>query len=237
MEWQMHILLSLYPFSKPEKAGAVVICDNSWGGSIFKPHDLGCDVVTNAASKLIAGHSDLILGLISAKDEQTYRKVKEIVTDLGCPPGPDDCYNALRGMRTLGVRLKHQAESALRIAEWLESRTEVARVMHPALKSHPQNELFRRDFRGSSVLFGFQLRGFEHAAVVSMVENLKLFSLGFSWGGFKSLITITELPNWDYGAELGETLRLSIGLEDPLDLVEDLKEGFQILRTHSTVGS
>ncbi|EME32017.1 cystathionine beta-lyase [Galdieria sulphuraria] len=160
--------------------GAIVMMDNTWGPTLFQPFEHGVDVSINAATKYIGGHSDLMLGLIACSKE-TYRPVKLSVKSLGCPPGPDDCYLALRGIRTLSVRLKQHEKNALAIAQWLEQQPQVAKVMHPALPSHPQHELWKRDFSGSSGLFGFQLkRHYSQRAVDNMLNHFKLFSMGFS---------------------------------------------------------
>eukprot|EP00189_Rhodosorus_marinus_P002186 CAMPEP_0113957298 /NCGR_PEP_ID=MMETSP0011_2-20120614/2688_1 /TAXON_ID=101924 /ORGANISM="Rhodosorus marinus" /LENGTH=435 /DNA_ID=CAMNT_0000967837 /DNA_START=147 /DNA_END=1454 /DNA_ORIENTATION=+ /assembly_acc=CAM_ASM_000156 len=216
-------------------AGAVVLCDNTWGPLVFKSHEMGCDVTINAATKYIGGHSDIMLGLISAKDETLYRKVKNSVRELGCPPGPDDCYLALRGLRTLGVRMRQHDVTTLQIAEWLEGRPEVARVMHPGLPSHPQHDLFKRDFTGGTGLFGFQLKPYSEKAVEAMIDNMKIFAIGFSWGGYESIVMPTKINKvrsveyWDYGEGFGPTLRLNIGLESVEDLIVDLEEGFKRL--------
>eukprot|EP00188_Purpureofilum_apyrenoidigerum_P001714 Plantae.Rhodophyta-Purpureofilum_apyrenoidigerum.ctg19707.p1 GENE.Plantae.Rhodophyta-Purpureofilum_apyrenoidigerum.ctg19707~~Plantae.Rhodophyta-Purpureofilum_apyrenoidigerum.ctg19707.p1 ORF type:complete len:479 (+),score=72.10 Plantae.Rhodophyta-Purpureofilum_apyrenoidigerum.ctg19707:156-1592(+) len=223
--------------SVAHEAGAVVICDNTWGPLVLKPFELGCDVSINAATKYIGGHSDLMLGLIAAKDEKSYRAVKNSVKELGCPPGPDDCFLALRGLRTLAVRLKEHEKNALEVAKWLEQRPEVVRVMHPALESHPQHELFKRDFHGSTGLFGFQLKEVSDKGVEAMIDGMKIFSIGYSWGGFESIIIRTSInPNrsvkkWEYGDGYGPTIRLSIGFENVKDIIAELEEGFNRLNT------
>ncbi|CAN8063408.1 unnamed protein product [Agarophyton chilense] len=213
-----------------------VLIDNTWGPTLFAPFENGCDVSINAATKYIGGHSDLMMGIIAAKDRETYRAIKTSVVQLGCPPGSDDAYLALRGLRTLGVRLRQHEKSALRIAKWLESRPEVLRVMHPALESHPQHELFKRQFKGSSGLFGFQLKeGFSQKSMDSMLDGMKLHSMGFSWGGFESLLMQTNINSyrtidkWKYGGGHGQTMRIHVGLEDVNDLINDLDEGFERL--------
>ncbi|GJD09884.1 Putative cystathionine beta-lyase [Galdieria sulphuraria] len=217
--------------------GAIVMMDNTWGPTLFQPFEHGVDVSINAATKYIGGHSDLMLGLIACSKE-TYRPVKLSVKSLGCPPGPDDCYLALRGIRTLSVRLKQHEKNALAIAQWLEQQPQVAKVMHPALPSHPQHELWKRDFSGSSGLFGFQLkRHYSQRAVDNMLNHFKLFSMGFSWGGFESLILQTNIQSVrtikKWSTQEGITLRVHAGLEDVQDLIEDLKQGFQRLESNS----
>ncbi|KAK4522458.1 hypothetical protein GAYE_SCF06G2761 [Galdieria yellowstonensis] len=215
------------------KHGAIVVMDNTWGPTLFQPFQCGVDVSINAATKYIGGHSDLMLGLIACSQE-TYRSVKLSVKSLGCPPGPDDCYLALRGIRTLAVRLKQHEKNALVIAQWLEQQPQVAKVMHPALVSHPQHELWKRDFSGSCGLFGFQLkRHYSQRAVDNMLNHFKLFSMGFSWGGFESLIlqtnihSVRSIRKWNL--QEGITLRIHAGLEDVNDLIKDLKQGLERL--------
>lgn len=215
--------------------GLKVIADNTWGPSLFRPFEHGCDVSVNAATKYIGGHSDLMMGIIGARDYDTYRAVKSSVVQLGCPPGSDDAYLALRGLRTLSVRMKQHGENGLKIAHWLEARAEVARVMHPALESHPQNDVFKRHFSGSSGLFGFQLtKGFAQGAVDAMIDGMRLHALGFSWGGFESLLMQTKINSvrsvakWRYEG-MGQTMRIHVGLEDVDDLINDLNDGFDRL--------
>mmetsp|Transcript_16134 Transcript_16134/g.32648 ORF Transcript_16134/g.32648 Transcript_16134/m.32648 type:complete len:480 (-) Transcript_16134:495-1934(-) len=222
--------------------GVKVIMDNTYGPTLFKPFDNGVDVSINAATKYIGGHSDIMMGII-ATSRETYRDVKKSIAMLGCPPGPDDAYLALRGLRTLSVRLKQHGENGLALAKWLETRPEVARVMHPALPSHPQHELFQRDFAGPAGLFSFQLREYPTHAVNALVDGMELFSIGFSWGGFESLIlpidinSVRSVDKWQYGDGYGATIRLHAGLEDVADLMEDLERGFTRLNEASEAGA
>ena len=214
---------------------AVVIMDNTYGPTLFHPFEGGVDVSYNAATKYIGGHSDLMLGLIACS-RATYIAVKRSVIQLGCPPGPDDCYLALRGLRTLNVRLKQHEQNGLVVARWMEARAEVRRVVHPLLPSHPQHALFQRDFRGANGLFGFQLiGGFSQRAVDAFVDALQLFKLGYSWGGYESLVlptkinTVRTATQYRYGDGYGQTIRLHVGLEDPEDLIADLQRAFEAL--------
>lgn len=216
--------------------GAKVVIDNTWGPTLFAPFEHGCDVSINAATKYISGHSDLMMGIIAVKDIETFRVVKNSVSELGCPPGSDDAYLALRGLRTLAVRIRHHGQSGLRIARWLEKRPEVVRVMHPGLESHPQHALFMKQFKGSAGLFGFQLKeGYSQKALDIMLDNMRLHAIGFSWGGFESLLTQNHINSkrsvdtWKYGDGYGQTLRINVGLEDVSDLIRDLEEGFERL--------
>jgi len=215
--------------------GAKVIIDNTYGPMFLQPFDLGVDVSINAATKYIGGHSDLMLGLV-ATTRECYRAVKSSVAELGCPPGSDDCYLALRGLRTLGVRLRAHEQAGYTLARWLECRPEVARVMHPGLPSHPQHALFKAHFSGACGLFGLQLvAGFPQAALDEMLDGMKLFSMGFSWGGYESLVLQNDINSarsvkyWEYGGGLGQTLRIHAGLEDAEDLLADLEAGFDRL--------
>ncbi|KAA8499183.1 putative cystathionine beta-lyase [Porphyridium purpureum] len=216
--------------------GAKVIADNTYGPTLYQPLALGADVSYNAATKYIGGHSDIVMGLIACT-KQTYTAVKRSVAMLGCPPGPDDCYLALRGLRTLGVRIKQHEKNGLQVAQWLESRPEVVRVIHPGLRSHPQHALFKRDFSGSNGLFTFQLHArYSQDDANRFINGLTLFTLGFSWGGFESLIlqcrinSSRRVSKFVYDEHtFGITLRLHVGLEDPQDLIHDLLAAFDCL--------
>lgn len=218
--------------------GAKVVIDNTWGPTLFRPFEHGCDVSVNAATKYLCGHSDVMMGITSARDNATYRKLKKSVMTLGCPPGPDDAYLVMRGMRTLRVRLEQHGKNGLALAEWLEGRPEVIRVMHPGLESHPQHELFKRQFSGSCGLFGLQLvEGYSQEAVDSLLDELKWFSMGYSWGGYESLMMQIDINSmrsvklWEYGDGYGRTLRIHAGLEDVDDLIRDLEGGFERLNS------
>lgn len=213
--------------------GIKVIMDNTWGPTLFKPFKHGCDVSVNAATKYLGGHSDLMLGITAAKDQETYRALKLSVAQLGCPPGSDDAYLALRGIRTLGVRIRQHGINGLKVAKWLESRPEVKRVMHPGLESHPQHELFKQQFSGSSGLFSFQLvDGYPVKAVEAFLNGMHVFRMGYSWGGYESLImqvrinSVRSVDKWQYGDGYGPTFRIHAGLEDPQDLIDDIDLGF-----------
>ncbi len=214
------------------KRGVVSIMDNCWASPLFfRPLEHGVDVSLHAATKYIGGHSDIMLGVITAT-EAVFDRVKQSVAGLGNNPGPEVCYLGLRGLRTLSPRLERHQASALQVARWLETRPEVARVLHPALKGHPGHDLWKRDFDGASGLFGLVLKPFSAEAVAAMLDSLELFGLGFSWGGFESLILPTEPQKWrtatTWQAE-GPSLRLHVGLEDPEDLMADLQKGFERL--------
>jgi len=214
-------------------ADAVVILDNTWATPLyFKPFAQGADVSIQAATKYIVGHADAMLGAITAT-EQASRAVERAHEDLGLCPGPEDVYLGLRGLRSLGVRLERHQKSALELARWLAERPEVARVIHPALPSDPGHAIWKRDFTGSSGLFSIVLKPVPHEKVAAMVDGLSLFSMGYSWGGFESLILPFDPSAYRtatvWKAE-GPALRLHVGLEDVDDLKADLEAGFARLR-------
>ncbi|MHA1597686.1 MAG: cystathionine beta-lyase [Alphaproteobacteria bacterium] len=210
----------------------VTIMDNTWAAGIyFQPLAHGVDVSLQAVSKYIGGHSDLIMGSITTT-EDAYPTVKRECSAIGLHAAPDDCYLALRGIRSLGARLARHQESALHIANWLQDRDEVARVLHPALPSCPGHELWQRDFSGSSGLFSIVLEDrYDKAAVTAMLDGMELFPMGYSWGGYESLIvpanpkSIRSATEWTGG----QLLRLHVGLEDPDDLIADLENGLSRL--------
>jgi cysteine-S-conjugate beta-lyase len=209
--------------------GAVVLMDNTWATPLyFRPFDKGVDLAIQAGTKYIGGHSDLMFGTVSA-NAATWPRLREIVGTMGLCVGPDDMYLAQRGLRTMGVRLARHHESGLRVARWLAERPEVLRVLHPALESDPGHAIWRRDFTGASGLFGVVLKPASQAAVNAFLDSLTLFGMGFSWGGYESLVIWFDCSEyrtataWDPG---GPTLRFHIGLEDVSDLLADLERGF-----------
>jgi cysteine-S-conjugate beta-lyase len=210
-------------------AGAVVILDNTWATPLyFKPFAHGADVSIQAATKYIGGHADIMLGSITTT-EKTSAAVAKTHEDLGLCVGPEDVYLGLRGLRSLGVRLAHHQKSALELARWLAARPEVARVIHPALPSDPGHTLWKRDFTGASGLFSIVLKPASHESVAAMLDGLSLFGMGYSWGGFESLILPFDPRDYrtatTWEAE-GPALRLHVGLEDLDDLKADLEAGF-----------
>jgi len=214
------------------KRGVCVVMDNTWATPLFfPPHERGVDLAIEAGTKYLSGHSDLLLGLVSA-NAQWWPRLKAYVDLYGVPPGPEDCFLALRGLRTMELRLKEAERQALALAHWLETRPEVKRVIHPALPHHPGHEIWKRDFLGSSGLFSVVLHPAPEAAVAAMLDGLELFGLGYSWGGYESLVipfdcsTYRTATQWEPG---GPTLRLQVGLEDIEDLKADLAQGFERL--------
>jgi len=217
--------------AKAAKArGAIVMMDNTWSGGYFcKPLALGVDISVQAGTKYIVGHSDTMMGTVAC-NEATYQRVHDTMGYLGIAPGPDDVYLALRGLRTMGVRLRQHHEAGLKIARWLSQRPEVERVMHPGLESDPGHAIWKRDFTGASGLFGFVLKSDRHEAVAAMMDSLRYHGMGYSWGGFESLLIPTSpqkarsATQWD---PAGQTFRIHVGLEDPDDLIADLADGLQ----------
>lgn len=220
--------------AKPARArGLKVLVDNTWAtGLHFKPFDHGADVSIYAATKYLGGHSDLMLGVIVCREEAVHIAIKQFAHGLGLVAAPDDCYLALRGVRTLSVRMERHLKNSLRLAHWLRERPEVARVLHPALEGSPGHELWKRDFSGGGGLFSIVLNAASADAVAAMLNGLELFGMGFSWGGYESLIVPAEpakyrsATNWDGE---GPLLRIQTGLEDPDDLIADLSLGFERL--------
>ncbi len=209
--------------------GIATMLDNTWGSPLFlRPLSLGVDVSIVAGTKYIVGHSDAMMGICICTKE-SFPKVKHSALQLGYHAAPDDSYLALRGLRTVGVRLRAHQDAALKVARWLKTRAEVERVLHPALPDCPGHEFWKRDFTGSSGLFSVVLRrDVPKAAVDAMLDGMELFGIGASWGGFESLITaprparLRTATKWD----AGPILRLHIGLEDVDDLIADLDAGF-----------
>ncbi len=214
--------------------GAKVFLDNTWGIHHFQPFSHGVDVSIQALTKYPGGHSDIILGAVTVNSEEDWRWLRLGALELGNYASPDDCWLALRGLRTLHVRLKAQEAAGLRVAAWFAARPEVARVLHPALPSCPGHEIFRRDFTGASGLFGvvFQPR-FTPEDVVRMVDALQHFGIGASWGGYESLVLPTTgaiRRSEGTGVFEGPLARFQIGLENVDDLIADLDQGLAALR-------
>jgi cysteine-S-conjugate beta-lyase len=207
--------------------GALVMVDNTWaGGHYYKPLTRGCDISVQAATKYIVGHSDAMLGTVTC-NEATWPQFKDAFETMGLFAGPDDMYLGLRGLRTIDVRMQRHMQSAITVAEWLRSRPEVETVLHPALSNAPGHEIWKRDFTGSSGLFSVVLKPTSPDSVAAMLDHMELFAMGYSWGGFESLIVPFKphrsATQW---TAPGPTLRLHIGLEHPDDLIRDINEGF-----------
>ncbi|HEU5482466.1 MAG TPA: cystathionine beta-lyase [Sphingomicrobium sp.] len=201
----------------------VTLLDNTWATPLFFPAIAsGVDVSILALTKHVGGHSDLLLGAITANDEW-FERVQRTVFDLGDAVSSDDAWLAARGLRTLGLRLKRHEESGLKIASWLADQPQVARILHPAFESCPGHEYWKRDFSGSTGLFSFVLDGGDPEARDRFVDRLELFGIGYSWGGFESLAVPADPVRSASKSEwAGPLVRLHIGLEDPDDLIADL---------------
>jgi len=216
--------------------GAVVLMDNTWATPLyFRPLDHGVDLVIQAGTKYIGGHSDVMLGTVSA-NAATVAELKNTVRLTGLCEGPDDVYLGLRGLRTLGVRLDRHYQSGVAVAQWLEQRPEVLRMLHPALPSHPGHAVWKRDFTGASGLFSMVLKPVPKKAYHAFVDSLELFGIGASWGGYESLAipfdctALRTATRWEPG---GPTVRFHIGLEAVDDLIADLEHGFAALAAAS----
>jgi cysteine-S-conjugate beta-lyase len=214
------------------KHGAVVAMDNTWATPVyFRPLDFGVDISIHAATKYPSGHSDILMGTVSA-NARHWEQLKEANITLGICGAPDDAYQILRGLRTMGIRLERHYESALTIAKWLEGREEVARVLHPALPSFPSHELWKRDFKGASGIFSFVLAADApekfKAKAHAFLDALQVFGLGYSWGGFESLAVHVNLNDRRIrkAPQEGPVIRLQIGLEDVVDIKADIERGF-----------
>jgi len=216
--------------------GAKVLMDNTWGIHFFQPFRHGVDASIQALTKYVAGHSDVLLGSITTATPEEWERVRNTALALGQYASPDDCWLALRGVRTMAVRLERQMASGLEVARWLAERPEVQQVLHPALPGAPGHEIWKRDFTGACSLFSVVFKPeFSPEATHAMVESLKLFGIGASWGGFESL----ALPTTGFmtrtagsGQFTGPVCRFHIGLEAPADLIADFEQALGVLRAY-----
>jgi cysteine-S-conjugate beta-lyase len=214
-------------------SGALVVLDNTWSAGIyFDAFAHGVDVTMQALTKYVGGHSDLLLGAVTVRDEGLYKRLGSTHQLVGCAASPDDCSLALRGMKTMAVRLKAIEEAALELARWLQERPQIDLVLHPALPSCPGHELWKRDFTGSAGLFSIVFRPqFTRQQVLGFVDSLELFKVGYSWAGVTSLAVAYDFhgtPNRpNYGARI---VRLNIGLEDVSDLKSDLEQALERMK-------
>ncbi len=216
-----------------KERGIVTLIDNTWATPLFLPAlSLGVDISILACTKYIVGHSDVMMGSVTANDA-LFPKIRQTAWSFGQMTSPDDAWLAARGLRTLGIRLKQHQDSALQIARWLEDQPDVARVLHPALPGCPGHALWRRDFIGSSGLFSFVLKGGDEGARAALIDGLAHFGIGYSWGGFESLALPVDPARYRSATSWqadGPMVRLNIGLEDPADLIADLDAGLARFR-------
>ncbi len=214
--------------------GAKVLMDNTWGIHFFQPFQHGVDASIQALTKYVVGHSDVLLGSITTASDEEWERVRSATLALGQYASPDDCWLALRGVRTMGVRLERQMQSALEVARWFSGRPEVLQVLHPGLPGARGHNIWKRDFSGACSLFGVVFKPeYSAEATHKMIESLDLFGIGASWGGFESL----ALPTTGFlsrtagsGKFGGPVVRFHIGLENPADLIADLERGLAVLR-------
>ncbi len=205
----------------------LVALDNTWSAGVyFDAFAHGVDITMQALTKYVGGHSDLLLGSVTVKEKSLYQQLGATHQLLGCAASPDDCSLALRGMRTMGVRLKHIEASALQIARWLAARPGIERVSHPALESSPGHEFWKRDFTGSAGVFSIVFKPeITKAQVLQFVDGLELFEIGYSWGGVTSLAVAYDFQGTKGRPNYGHRIvRLNVGLEDTEDLIEDLEQ-------------
>jgi cystathionine beta-lyase len=218
------------------RIGAVVLMDNTWATPLFfPPHERGVDIAIEAGTKYLSGSSDLLLGLVSS-NERCWKKLRSTYKAMGVCPGPEDVFLGLRGLRTMALRLKEHERQALDLAGWLRDRPEVKEVLHPGLPGARGHEIWKRDFLGSSGLFSVILHPVDQRRVAAMLDGFTLFGLGYSWGGYESLVipfdcsSYRTATTWNPG---GPALRFQVGLEDLDDLKADLAAGFERLKAPS----
>lgn len=212
--------------------GIKTAIDNTWSGGFFlQPIRQGVDISMQAGTKYISGHSDMMLGTIACTEEM-YEPLRETYLRLGLCLGADDAFLALRGLRTLPVRMRQHHASGLAVADWLAQQPEVVQVMHPARPQDPHHALWKRQFTGASGLFGFVITETDRSRLARLFDHLELFGMGSSWGGFESLLVpnnpaiYRSATKWE---PAGQTVRIHVGLEDPADLIRDLRAGFDRL--------
>ncbi len=214
--------------------GLIVVCDNTWATPLhIKPFELGIDISLHSGTKYVSGHSDILLGILTFK-EQHRKALERYANNVGAATSGDVCYLAQRGLRTMALRLEQHQESALRVAGWLAHRPEVEAVLYPALPGDPGHELWKRYYTGACGLFSFVLKqSYPREVLARMLDNMQLCSMGFSWGGFETLLIpidprpVRAVSKWPYE---GQAFRIHVGLEHVDDIIEDLEKGFERLR-------
>ena len=212
--------------SVARERGIATVLDNTWATPLFFPAlAAGVDISVLAATKYVGGHADVMLGAATATKEH-YQRIQTATWDFGFAVSPDDAWLGSRGLRTMAVRLKQHDESALKVARWLKARADVGLVLHPALPDCPGHDIWKRDFKGSSGLFSFELKGADEAVRAKFVDSLTLFGIGYSWGGYESLALPVDPVRTVSKAPAPNLVRLHIGLEDADDLIADLESAF-----------
>ncbi len=214
--------------------GILTMMDNTWATPLFfDSHKFGVDISVQAGTKYYAGHSDVLIGTISARTPALYKTLRKAWEELGVIVAPEDAFLTLRGMRTMAIRLKEQMPAGLEMAKWLQARPEIARVLHPALPDDPGHALWKRDFTGASSLFAVEFKPVSMKAVAAMLDGLSLFGMGASWGGYESLVLPFDCRAYRTATtpdHKGPTVRIHIGLENLDDLKADLEAGFARLK-------
>jgi cystathionine beta-lyase len=213
--------------------GILTLLDNTWAaGLLFKPLQHGVDLSVQSLTKYVGGHSDVFMGAVATRTPEAAQALERNVVDFGWSVSADDAFQMLRGLRTLPLRLERHGAASLKVAAWLAEQAEVARVLHPALPGAPGHDLWRRDYSGAAGVFAVVLQPASKRAVEAFLDGLRLFGLGFSWGGFESL-ALNGDPQFDVRrlkpAFDGPLIRLNIGLEDPDDLIADLRQSLDSL--------
>ncbi len=210
----------------------LTLFDNTWGVGVFhRPLDLGVDIVMQALTKYPVGHADAMGGAVLTKSARLANQIAMCSEDWGISLGPDDAYAALRGLRSLHTRLRQHETSGLEVARWLQTRPEIATVLHPALESHPEHAIWKRDFAGTNGLFSFVFKDIADEQLDKFLEAMTLFGMGFSWGGFESLLIscddqLDRIDGDRAHSRPGPLIRVHVGLEDPADLIADLEQAF-----------
>lgn len=212
-----------------------VIADNTWATPLyFQPFEHGVDVSIHAVTKYIGGHSDLLLGSISAKNKHI-KVIRKTSKSLGGKVGSDDCYLALRGLRTMALRMEYHQKSTMKVINWLQQQDEIEKIFYPALESDPGYEIWKKHMTGAAGLFAVQLSHVSKDQLAAFLDGLKYFGMGFSWGGFESLVipykpAAARSASKDKWGKDDQLLRINIGLEDTDDLINDIKEGFKRMK-------
>jgi cystathionine beta-lyase len=229
LTFEMQDTVGLVALAKEK--GLLTACDNTWGTPFyFNAVKHGIDVIIEAGTKYISGHSDVSIGFVASSGE-TAKRIREYAKNIGLCVAPDDHYLTMRGLRTMGLRLRQSEKNGLALAKWLEQQPEVATMLHPALESHPQHAWWKRDFTGACGLFGFVIyKNVPDKAVDAMADGLEFFGIGASWGGHESLISEGHLKRSVTSLPQGRLMRIYAGLEDTDDLLADLAAGFERMR-------